>query len=109
MHAPRQYLDPDQRAAAPCLFRALEAARVEHTAAIGRDPSGTVDAQVLIQTAKDALRTQPLFEVVEYVTISNADTFAELTSVGSDGAVLSAAVKIGNTRLLDNVILNKLV
>jgi pantothenate synthetase len=33
------------------------------------------------------------------------DDFTELSSVSSEGAVLSVAVKIGQTRLLDNVLL----
>jgi pantothenate synthetase len=43
---------------------------------------------------------------VDYVSLASLWTGKELPTVDpEDGALLSAAVKIGNTRLIDNVIL----
>ena len=100
-----QYLDPAQRTAAPCLFKALDAARDAYLAAVAGTPDATVDAELLIRAAILVLRSEPLFEAIEYVSVSSMDNFEELTTVGSDGAVLSAAVQIGKTRLLDNIII----
>jgi pantoate--beta-alanine ligase len=99
-----QYLDEAQRAAAPCLYRALEAAAVAHSAA-RRSGGQRADADLLRQAVEAVLRTEPLFEEIDYISVASVDDFTELSSVSSEGAVLSVAVKIGQTRLLDNVLL----
>jgi pantoate--beta-alanine ligase len=43
--------------------------------------------------------------VIDYVSIADPDTLAELDLIGPRGAVISLAVRFGTTRLLDNVIL----
>lgn len=43
---------------------------------------------------------------VEYVSLASLWTGKELDEVEPDGALLSAAIKIGSTRLIDNVILS---
>ena len=42
---------------------------------------------------------------IEYVSISDAETLDELESTISGGAVYAVAVRCGNTRLIDNIIL----
>jgi pantoate--beta-alanine ligase len=51
------------------------------------------------------LAGEPL-AVVDYVSISDLDTLIELTRVDpARGALASMAVRLGTTRLIDNVIL----
>ena len=87
------HLTPEQRRAAPVLHRALLAGR----AAWER---GERDAEVLRSIVREALASEPLAEV-EYVSLADAATLAELERI--DGpALLSLAARFGATRLIDN-------
>jgi pantoate--beta-alanine ligase len=90
------YLSAAQRAEAPALSRGLRAAEAAYAA-------GTRDAAAL-----RALIEAPIGQtmgVIDYVSIADPDTLAELDLIGPRGAVISLAVRFGTTRLLDNVIL----
>ena len=39
--------------------------------------------------------------------MSHPETLDELDEVGSDGAILSGAIGVGSTRLIDNLVLKK--
>ena len=99
-----QYLSAEERAAAPSLYAALCAAEAQYTAAIaaGRD----ADATTLIAAAMEVLEAEPMFGEVDYVSVADGESFRELGRVGpGGGAVVSAAVALGNTRLIDNIVL----
>jgi pantoate--beta-alanine ligase len=53
---------------------------------------------------RETLATEPM-GIVEYVSIADRRSLTELDSVAADGALASMAVRIGKTRLIDNVIL----
>jgi pantoate--beta-alanine ligase len=87
------HLSPADRAAAPVLHRALAAARA-------RWEAGELDAEALRRAMRKVLDAQPLART-EYVSCADASTLAELDRV--DGpALLSLAVEVGATRLIDN-------
>ena len=87
------HLSPEERAAAPVLHRALDAAR-------DRWASGERSADVLRDVMLELLTAEPLASV-DYVSVADATTLAELDRV--DGpALLSLAVRFGDTRLIDN-------
>jgi len=90
------YLDPAHRRAAPVLYRALSAARMEHE-------KGERDASRLRAAMKAVLDAEPLASV-DYVSVADPTTLAEADRVGA-GALLSLAVRFGRTRLIDNVLL----
>lgn len=104
-----QYLSPEERAAAPTLYRALSAIQAAYEDA-GGEP---VAASELARAGVEVLGTEPLFTHVDYISIADPDSFQELTIVqpsgvaggGANAAVVSAAVQIGKTRLLDNILL----
>jgi pantoate--beta-alanine ligase len=90
------HLATDERAAAAVLHRALVAARA-------RWEAGERSAEALRRRMREVLATEPL-GVVEYVSVADAGTLAELDQV--DGpALLSLAVRFGATRLIDNELL----
>lgn len=91
------YLTPEQRRAAPVLYRALQAASTAYAA-------GERSAEMLRRIMRDTLAAEPLAQP-EYVSAADADTLAELEGVVSERVLLSMAVRIGRTRLIDNHLL----
>ena len=90
------HLTPPERAAAPVLHRALLAAR-------SRWQAGERSGGALRDAMRATLAAEPLADV-EYVSVADADTLAELDRI--DGpALLSLAVRFGQTRLIDNELL----
>jgi pantoate--beta-alanine ligase len=87
------HLSPEERAAAPVLHRALSAARLAWE-------DGEREGDVLRGIMAEVLAAEPLAQV-EYVSVADATTLAELEEV-SGPALLSLAVVIGTTRLIDN-------
>jgi pantoate--beta-alanine ligase len=96
MSSRNAYLNADERKAAPMLYRALSAAKTKFEA-------GEKNAAALKAAALETLSAEPLVNV-QYVSVADPDTIEELREI-SGGALLSAAVIIGKTRLIDNVIL----
>jgi pantoate--beta-alanine ligase len=90
------YLDADQRRAATVLYRALCSARDLFKA-------GEREGNRLREAMAVVLGSEPLARV-EYVSAADPLTLVELNSV-EDRVLLSMAVKIGNTRLIDNFLL----
>lgn len=90
------YLTPEQRAAAPVLYRALCAARDAWLA-------GQYDGEQLRQIMRSVLSAEPLAQV-EYVSAADPHTLAELGDA-RHGVLLSMAVRIGKARLIDNLLL----
>lgn len=90
------YLDPEQRKAATVLYRALGAAKKAYE-------NGERDADQLRQVMRDILASEPLAKT-QYVSCADYETLEELETVDKK-ALLSMAVFIGKTRLIDNVIL----
>jgi pantoate--beta-alanine ligase len=87
------HLTPEERRAAPVLWRALLAART-------RWEAGEDSADVLRDTMRAVLEEEPLADV-EYVSVADGTTLAELSRV-EGSALLSLAVRFGPTRLIDN-------
>jgi pantoate--beta-alanine ligase len=90
------YLGAEERRAATVLYRALQAAKEELRA-------GVRDALELQRTMHKVLAREPQARV-DYAEIVNAETFEPAVRVGRNCyAVL--AVRIGNTRLIDNMLI----
>jgi pantoate--beta-alanine ligase len=90
------YLDPKQRRAATVLSRSLRAAQELYE-------NGERDAEKIRGKMKEVLGSEPLADV-QYVSCADYDTLEELDTVKHKG-LLSMAVFIGKTRLIDNLIL----
>jgi pantoate--beta-alanine ligase len=98
MSSRNSYLSPEQRAAAPVVYRALQAAQALRA---GGETSGAA----LRQAMRATLATQPLAQP-QYVSAADPLTLAELDTVGSRGVLLSLAVRFGAVRLIDNLLLD---
>ena len=91
------YLTPDQRRAAPVLYRALRAAAAAYVV-------GERDPEALRRIMHATLAAEPLAQP-EYVSVADADTLAECQENLAQRTLLSMAVRIGRTRLIDNLVL----
>jgi pantoate--beta-alanine ligase len=90
------HLAPDERAAAPVLRRALLSARA-------RWDAGERSADRLREAMRETLAGEPL-ATPDYVSVADGLTLAELDRVDRP-ALLSLAVRFGETRLIDNEVL----
>jgi pantoate--beta-alanine ligase len=96
MSSRNTYLNPQQRQAALVLYQALNLAQELWS-------QGEKDAECLRQQIITLITKQPLADI-DYVSIANTETLDELDTVKSP-TLVSLAVRIGKTRLIDNVVL----
>jgi pantoate--beta-alanine ligase len=96
MSSRNAYLDPPQRLAATVLYRALSAARTAFQ-------EGEREAGRLRRIVSETVAAEPLAEL-QYVSCAHPETLDELELV-TTSALLSLAAFVGQTRLIDNVIL----
>jgi len=96
MSSRNAYLDPEQRKAATVLFRSLSLAKQKLA-------GGELDAEKLRRAMLDLINAEPL-ATIDYVSIADSDTLEELSEI-SGTALASMAVRIGKTRLIDNMVL----
>jgi pantoate--beta-alanine ligase len=92
------YLNPEERQAALCLFRALVAAReLVLTGAKSRD---------LVLTAVRQLIASTPHTRIDYLALVDPETLREVAAI-EERARLLLAVWVGNTRLIDNTLLSE--
>ena len=96
MSSRNKYLEGDHRQAALVLFRALSAAKELYE-------GGERDAEKIRVKMKEVIEAEPLAQL-QYVSCANYDTLEEL-DVMQGKTLLSMAVFIGKTRLIDNFVL----
>ncbi len=92
------YLTPEQRRAASVIYRAL--ARAQELRG-----QGVSSGEELRSAVRRVLEEEPLVEQIEYVSLADCGTLEEL-EVLAGRAMLSVAVRLGQTRLIDNLILD---
>jgi pantoate--beta-alanine ligase len=91
------YLNSEERKAASVLYRALTTAQSAYS-------RGEHNAQVLRQAMTETIQSQPLARI-HYVSCAHPETLVELEGPISGRALLSMAVYIGKTRLIDNLLI----
>jgi pantoate--beta-alanine ligase len=96
MSSRNRYLTSSERARSLVLYQALLGARDE----VRR---GICDARELRDTMVRIMQNEPCAHV-EYVEVVNPDTLVPIEEV-SEGALLAIAARVGETRLIDNVLL----
>ena len=96
MSSRNTYLNPKERLAAIVLYQALSLAQKLWS-------QGERDAQRLRQEMMELIQKQPL-ATIDYVSVADAETLDELDTIRPP-ALVSLAVKIGSTRLIDNIVL----
>jgi len=95
MSSRNTYLNPEEREQALVLYQALTLAQRLYS-------DGEKDAAAIRQKMTALIQKQPLADI-DYVSIADAETLEELAEVRPP-ALVSMAVKIGQTRLIDNIV-----
>ena len=90
-------LSPEERRAAPVVFRALQAAQTLYQAG-ERHPD---QLRAAMQTPLDAEKLAH----VDYISAADAESLQELQAPSDNPTLLSLAVFFGETRLIDNLML----
>jgi pantoate--beta-alanine ligase len=91
------YMTLEQRTAASVIYRALAATRDKFRA-------GGQDRAELEASCLALLNLEPLIETVDYVAVVNADSMRPWG--GNGPCMLAVAVRIGDVRLIDNVVMD---
>ena len=99
MSSRNNYLTGDERKAAAVLHQALSKARAAYN-------DGERSAPRLIDLVRTTIESEPLARI-DYVSANDPDTFKKLERIDERPVLLSLAVFIGKTRLIDNVVLGK--
>lgn len=96
MSSRNAYLNPEERQAAVVLYQALSLAQQLWS-------QGEKGAERLRQEMIGLIQQQPL-ATIDYISIADTETLEELDEV-KPPVLVSLAIKIGKTRLIDNVVL----
>ncbi|CAN5894607.1 pantoate--beta-alanine ligase [soil metagenome] len=88
------YLSPEERSAAPILYKALSEAR----------DSGERAPEALQERVRQTVSTEPLVRL-EYISANDGNSLGPVRSDTSE-ILLSLAARLGNTRLIDNVVIH---
>lgn len=96
MSSRNRYLDQEQRNAAAILYRSL-------SQAASAVKSGIIKAKDLKELMMNTLRSEPLVSEIQYCSVCDPESLVDANQVGSE-TLLAVALKIGNTRLIDNML-----
>ena len=104
------YLSPQERKAACILYKSLSSAQnmfqSHFLTSTSTSQEKIMECSVILNKVNEILKSEPLVSSIEYVSLSDRLSMCDLEYVGGDGGILSIACKIGNVRLIDNVILS---
>lgn len=98
MSSRNRYLTEARREASLVLYRSLR-----ETAALLR--SGIINIMHLREMMHDMIRREPAVSKIDYVGIYHPETLEELSDIREE-MLLAGAVWIGDTRLIDNMLVN---
>ncbi len=97
MSSRNELLTAEQREKASVIYAGLKVAEEMATA-------GETNPDSLVEEVKRTIVREPMAEL-EYVAVTDPDTFAPISRLGEGRTLISIAVKFGDVRLIDNIIL----
>ena len=93
------YLTPDEQNSATILHKALKQAKTAFK-------DGERNANRIMDIIRSTIETEPRARL-DYVTVADAETLEKLDRLDDKPILIALAVYVGKTRLIDNMILNK--
>lgn len=100
MSSRNAYLRPEERKAASVIYRSL----VKGAEAV---KSGIIEVRILKKIMLDVLEAEPLVSEIQYCSAYDPESLDEREQIGGE-ALLAVALKIGATRLIDNMRVSRL-
>lgn len=97
MSSRNRYLSEEQRKTACVFYKALKTAK-------DLFDSGVRDRKSIIDAATEVINKEASVKL-EYLSLAHPDTLEELETIGDSGAILSGALYLDKTRLIDNITL----
>ncbi len=98
MSSRNAYLGPEERLAATAIYRSL-------TRGAEAVLQGERSARRIREMVEEGLRAEKLIDRIEYAAAVDPVTLDDVEEIGRE-ILLAAAVRIGNTRLIDNLLVN---
>jgi pantoate--beta-alanine ligase len=98
MSSRNAHLDPTQRKASAVVYRAL-------TEASGLVKSDIIDLTHIIRVMKERILNEPSVSSIDYAGAYDPETLNDLSEIKGD-FLLAAAVRLGDTRIIDNILVN---
>jgi pantoate--beta-alanine ligase len=93
------YLTPDEQNSATVIHKALKQAKVAFK-------EGERNAHRLMDVVRNTIDAEPRARL-DYVTVADAETLEKLDRIDERPTLVAVAAYVGKTRLIDNMILNK--
>ena len=98
MSSRNRYLSPQERLDAPILYEALKKGMDEF------ERLGISDPNAILNAAIGMISKNPRVQL-DYLSLSNPKDLSDITSSVNNGAILSGAIRVGKTRIIDNILI----
>ena len=99
MSSRNKHLSVEERQRASIIYQALRKAKLAAK-------EGERDAAQLAQIVRETITSEPLARI-DYVEIVDNETLEPVGKIGENAVLIAVAVRFGETRLIDNTILNR--
>ncbi|KAI8384620.1 pantoate/beta-alanine ligase [Radiomyces spectabilis] len=108
MSSRNTYLSPTQRTHALCLSKALQTMEKMYRDGVRHAPTLISAAKDVIETTQRQVETlgQDWQVKLDYVNVNSPHDLSEIRDEITDGAIMSLAVFVGKTRLIDNIVVD---
>ena len=97
MSSRNKYLNPEERKSALCIKKSIDMA-------VKMAGEGELHSEKVISAIKDQIESFP-YTNIEYINICDPETLEDI-NILKDKSLLAMAVKVGNTRLIDNCVID---
>lgn len=92
-------LTDEERTAASIIYKALRAAKIAVK-------EGERNAAGIVGIIRTTIGGEPLAQI-DYIAVVDNETLAPVERIGEEAALIAVAVRFGDTRLIDNTVINK--
>ena len=92
-------LSPEERQKASIIYQALRKAKIAVK-------EGERNAARLAEIVREKIATEPLAQI-DYVAVVDNETLEPIEKITDNAALIAVAVRFGNTRLIDNTVVNR--
>jgi len=99
MSSRNSLLSEEERRAAAIIYKALREAKLAVK-------EGERSAGRLAEIVRSKIMSEPLAQI-DYVSVVNSETLAPVDKIEENAVLIAVAARFGNTRLIDNMVINK--